>query len=147
MFGRERDLLEHYLRSRAGRPAPFLTVDRAGHTVIQNARMLRTASREDVQLLLSVARHALSSESDTAEELELSHGPAHAKVRLVHGGDEVLGALVSLEPVSRPRLDAPRPAIEDWGPLVGRSPAMARAAASASRSATVTAGSTTRQPP
>src|ERR1700733_511119 len=39
VFGRERELLEHYLRGRAGRaggPISFLTVDRAGQTVIQN---------------------------------------------------------------------------------------------------------------
>ncbi len=55
VFGRERELLEHYLRGRAGRQAPFLTVDRPGHTILQNARMLPTASGEDVQLLLSIA--------------------------------------------------------------------------------------------
>ncbi len=137
VFGRERELLEHYLRSRAGRPAPFLTVDRAGHTVIQNARMLQSATGEDVQLLLSVARHALSVETDTSEELELSHGRSHTDVRLVHAGDEVLGALVSLEWAGRgtgrgshpPRLNPP-PSLclsaHDWAPLVGRSPAMQR---------------------
>jgi hypothetical protein len=65
--------------------------------VIQNARMLQCASGEDVQLLLSVARHALSAEADTSEELELSRGRSQADVRLVHAGDEVVGALVSLE--------------------------------------------------
>lgn len=60
VFGRERELLERYLRDRAGHQAPFLTVDRGGHTVIQNARMLQRASGEDVALLLSVARHALN---------------------------------------------------------------------------------------
>lgn len=129
VFGRERELLEYYLRSRAGRPAPFLTVDRAGHTVIQNARMLQSASGEDVQLLLSVARHALSAETDTSEELELSRGRSHADVRLVHAGDEVLGALVSLEHDSRTRGNGSRPSgspNHDWAPLVGRSPAMRR---------------------
>ena len=126
VFGRERELLEHYLRSRAGRPAAFLTVDRAGHTVIQNARMLQSASGEDVALLLSVARHALSEETDTVEELELSRGRSHADVRLVHAGDEVLGALVSLERAGRPREAPGIPAPPDWGPLVGRSPAMQR---------------------
>jgi transcriptional regulator of acetoin/glycerol metabolism len=129
VFGRERELLEYYLRSRAGRPTPFLTVDRAGHTVIQNARMLQSATGEDVQLLLSVARHALSAEADTSEELELSHGRSQADVRLVHAGDEVLGALVSLEHDSRARGNGSRPpyaTTEDWAPLVGRSPAMQR---------------------
>lgn len=129
VFGRERELLEHYLRGRAGRPTPFLTVDRAGHTVIQNARMLQSASGEDVQLLLSVARHALSAETDTSEELELSRGRSRADVRLVHAGDEVLGALVSLEHDSRIGTHGSRPPsapMEDWAPLVGRSPAMQR---------------------
>jgi transcriptional regulator of acetoin/glycerol metabolism len=126
VFGRERELLEHYLRNRAGRPTPFLTVDRAGHTVIQNARMLQSASGEDVQLLLSVARHALSDESDIVEELELSRGRSHAAVRLVHAGDEVLGALVSVERIARARHDAGCQLSLDWAPLVGRSPAMQR---------------------
>ena len=126
VFGRERELMEHYLRSRAGRPTPFLTVDRAGHTVIQNARMLQSATGEDVQLLLSVARHALTAETDTVEQLELSRGSSHAEVRLVHGDTEVLGALVSLE---RPGRGRPREAFGatlDWSPMIGRSPAMQR---------------------
>jgi transcriptional regulator of acetoin/glycerol metabolism len=129
VFGRERELLEYYLRSRAGRPTPFLTVDRAGHTVIQNARMLQSATGEDVQLLLSVARHALSAEADTSEELELSRGRSQADVRLVHAGDEVVGALVSLEHDGRARGNGSRPPYaptQDWAPLVGRSPAMQR---------------------
>jgi transcriptional regulator of acetoin/glycerol metabolism len=129
VFGRERELLEYYLRSRAGRPTPFLTVDRAGHTVIQNARMLQSATGEDVQLLLSVARHALSAEADTSEELELSRGRSQADVRLVHAGDEVVGALVSLEHDGRARGNGSRPLYaptQDWAPLVGRSPAMQR---------------------
>ena len=81
VFGRERELLEHYLRGRAGRQAPFLTVDRSGHTIIQNARMLQTASGEDVQLLLSFARQALNAETDAAELLELSRGPSRAELR------------------------------------------------------------------
>jgi transcriptional regulator of acetoin/glycerol metabolism len=129
VFGRERELLEYYLRSRAGHPIPFLTVDRAGHTVIQNARMLQSATGEDVQLLLSVARHALNAETDTSEELELSRGRSQADVRLVHAGDEVVGALVSLEHDSRARGTGSRPPsapTQDWAPLVGRSPAMQR---------------------
>jgi len=126
VFGRERELLEHYLRGRAGRQAPFLTVDRSGHTIIQNARMLQTATAEDVQLLLSIARHALHSETDAAEQLELSGGRSQAQVRLVHAGSELLGALVSVERAARPRPERACPAREDWAPLVGRSPAMER---------------------
>ncbi len=124
VFGRERELLEQYLRGRAGRQAPFLTVDRSGHTIIQNARMLQTASAEDVQLLLSFARHALQTETDAAEQLELSRGPCQAEVHLVHAGAEVLGALVSLERPSRARPQPACAAPADWSPLVGRCPAM-----------------------
>jgi len=126
VFGRERELLEHYLRSRAGRPTAFLSVDRAGHTVIQNARMLQSASGEDVQLLLSLARHALSADADTMEELELSRGRSHADVRLVRAGEEVLGALVSLERLASGRGGSAGAPAPDWAPLVGRSPAMQR---------------------
>ena len=126
VFGRERELMEHYLRNRAGHPAPFLTVDRAGHTVIQNARMLQSASGEDVQLLLSVARQALTAEADTVEQLELSRGSSHAEVRLVHDGPEVLGALVSLDRAGRGHGRSAFPVTLDWSPLVGRSAAMQR---------------------
>ena len=126
VVGRERELMEHYLRSRAGRAAPFLTVDRAGHTVIQNARMLQSATGQDVQLLLAVARHALSSETDIGEELELSRGTSRVDVRLVHGDGEVLGALVSVERVGRGRTHPDLPAASDWAPIIGRSPAMQR---------------------
>jgi transcriptional regulator of acetoin/glycerol metabolism len=126
VFGRERELMEHYLRSRAGRAAPFLTVDRAGHTVIQNARMLQSATGDDVQLLLAVARHALSSETDVAEQLELSRGSCGVEVRLVHGAGEVLGALVSVEKAGRGRAQPNLAAPSDWAPIVGRSPAMQR---------------------
>jgi DNA-binding NtrC family response regulator len=91
--------------------------------------MLQSATGEDVQLLLSVARHALSAEADTSEELELSRGRSQADVRLVHAGDEVLGALVSLEHDSRARGNGSRPPYaptQDWAPLVGRSRAMQR---------------------
>jgi transcriptional regulator of acetoin/glycerol metabolism len=126
VFGRERELLEHYLRGRAGRAAPFLTVDRAGHTVIQNARMLQSATGEDVGLLLAVARQALGSETDVAEQLELSRGTSRVEVRLVRGSGELLGALVSVERIGRgrPQLDLVTPS--DWAPIVGRSPAMQR---------------------
>ena len=126
VFGRERELLEHYLRGRSGRQDPFLTVDRAGHTIIQNARMLQTASPEDVQLLLGIARRALGAETDSSEPVELSRGPSHAAVRLVRTGPEVVGALVSLERVAKARPDRGVKPVEDWSPIVGRSPAMQR---------------------
>jgi sigma-54 dependent transcriptional regulator, acetoin dehydrogenase operon transcriptional activator AcoR len=126
VFGRERELMEHYLRSRAGRAAPFLTVDRAGHTVIQNARMLQSATGEDVQLLLAVARQALAAETDVADQLELSRGSSHVEVRLVRGEGEVLGALVSVERIGRGRSQPDLAAASDWAPIVGRSPAMQR---------------------
>ena len=126
VFGRERELMEHYLRSRAGRAAPFLTVDRAGHTVIQNARMLQSATGEDVGLLLAVARQALGSEADVAEQLELSRGTSRVEVRLVHGSGELLGALVSVERVGRGRPHLGLVTPPDWAPIVGRSPAMQR---------------------
>ena len=95
-------------------------------TVIQNARMLQSATGEDVQLLLSLARRALHAETDTAEELELSRGSSCAEVRLVHGGSEVLGALVSLDRPGRTRGRSTFPVTLDWSPLVGRSAAMQR---------------------
>ncbi len=123
VFGRERELLEHYLRGRAGQ-APFLTVDRSGHTIIQNARMLQTASGEDVQLLLSFARQALYAETDASEQLELSRGPSRAEVHLVHAGSDLLGALVSLQRPSRTRAGQGHASTQDWPGLVGRSPAI-----------------------
>ena len=124
VFGRERELMEHYLRRRAGEPAAFLTVDRAGHTVIQNARMLQGASGEDVSLLLTVARQALEENIDVDEPLELSRGRARVRVRLVHDDAETIGAVVSVGRSSRHhgRLQ-PADAL-DFSPLIGRSAAM-----------------------
>jgi transcriptional regulator of acetoin/glycerol metabolism len=133
VFGRERELLEHYLRGRSGRQDPFLTVDRAGHTIIQNARMLQTASAEDVQLLLGIARRALGAEADSSEQVQLSRGPSLVAVRLVRTGPEVVGALVSLERMARARPDRGATPVEDWSPIVGRSPAMQRLVGHASK--------------
>jgi transcriptional regulator of acetoin/glycerol metabolism len=126
VFGRERELMEQYLRRRAGEPAAFLTVDRAGHTVIQNARMLQGASSEDVALLLTVARQALDEDLDLDEPLELSRGRARVRVRLVHDGAERIGAVVSVQRPSRPSAHGGLGAARslDFSPLVGRSPAM-----------------------
>ena len=126
VFGRERELMEHYLRGRAGRAAPFLTVDRAGHTVIQNARMLQSATGADVGLLLAVARQALGAETDVAEQLELSRGTSRVEVQLVRGSGELLGALVSVERIGRGRPPLDLVTASDWAPIVGRSPAMQR---------------------
>jgi sigma-54 dependent transcriptional regulator, acetoin dehydrogenase operon transcriptional activator AcoR len=126
MLGRERELMEHYLRSRAGRAAPFLTVDRAGHTVIQNARMLQSATGTDVALLLAIARQALSSDTDVSEQLELSRGSSHVDVRLVRDAGELLGALVSVERIGRDRAQPDLVAPSHWAPIIGRSPAMQR---------------------
>lgn len=133
LFGRERELLEHYLRGRAGQQAPFLTVDRAGHTIIQNARMLQSASGQDVQLLLSIARQALSAETDAAEPVELSRGRSRAAVRLVRAGSELLGALVSVEPAARSKSGSSSANPAQWAPLIGRSLAMQRLLRDATR--------------
>ncbi|MBV9816838.1 MAG: sigma 54-interacting transcriptional regulator [Solirubrobacterales bacterium] len=126
LFGRERELLERYLASRAGRALPLLAVDRTGQTMIQNARMLQGASNEDVELLLSVARHALGAEADLVEQLELSRGRTHADIRLVRGENELRGALVSLERADRLGSEPEVSSGRDWAPLIGRSPAMQR---------------------
>ncbi len=126
VFGRERELLEHHMRGRAGRQPPYLTVDRGGHTIIQNARMMQSASSEDIKLLLSFAGQALRSESDCTELLELSRGRSRAEARLVYGGAEVLGAVVSIQRVDRDRGSGAGPPPADWAPLIGRSPAMRR---------------------
>ena len=124
--GRERDLMDHYLDRRAGRASPFLTVDRAGHTVIQSARLIESTSGEDVALLLDVARKALHADGDATEELELSHGRVRAETQLVRDGDETLGAVVSLRRVGSRRAAPATAATDAWAPMVGRSPAMLR---------------------
>lgn len=122
VFGRERELLEHHMRGRAGQQPPYLTVDRGGHTIIQNARMLQSASSEDVELLLSFAGHALRCESDRTELLELSCGRSRAEAHLIYGGLEVLGAVVSIHSVNRDRGSGGCASPVDWAPLTGRSP-------------------------
>jgi transcriptional regulator of acetoin/glycerol metabolism len=125
VFGRERELLERYLKARAGRRAPFLTVDRAGHTIIQNAQMLQTVSADDdVGLLLAVARAALRSSNDVSDEVELNVGRSLVEAQLVRVDGEVIGAVVGLQRPARVRDGPHPPRPTDWSPLVGRSPAM-----------------------
>lgn len=126
VFGRERELLEHHLRGQAGQQPPYLTVDRGGHTIIQNARMLQSASSEDVKLLLSFAGQALRCAADRSELLELSRGRSRAEAHLIYGGPEVLGAIVSIQHIDRDRGSGGCTTAVDWAPLIGRSPAMRR---------------------
>ena len=118
--------MEHHLRSTAARAAPLITVDRSGHTVIQNARMLQSASGEDVALLLSLARRALQTGEDLTEQLELSRGAYETEIRIVRSGAGILGVLVSLDQ-TQPARDRPTfPVALEWSPMVGRSAAMQR---------------------
>jgi transcriptional regulator of acetoin/glycerol metabolism len=124
--GRERALIEHYLRTGTGNAAPALTVDRSSHTVIQNARMLETASSEDVRLLLSLARRSLQAASDTSEQLELSRGSSRVEVRIVRKGAEAIGAVVALGRAGPTRPRSPVSEGHEWASIVGRSAAMQR---------------------
>lgn len=136
LFGRERELLDRYLRDRAGAPRPFLTVDRAGRTIIQNASMLQAVERADVEQLLTLARGALAGTTDLVEQLALTVGTVDVSAHLVRAGREVIGALVSFDtPIEhrsggRPvtsRVPSPKAQAVDLAPVVGRSPVLRRA--------------------
>jgi transcriptional regulator of acetoin/glycerol metabolism len=129
--GRERELMEHYLRSSAGQTSPFLTVDRAGHTVIQNAPMLKTACGDEIGQVLEIARETLAIEADVTGELHMSGGHFLAEGHVVRDAGEIQGALVSLQPIAGPRPARPVPL--GGSKVIGDSEPMQRVLADAER--------------
>ena len=124
VFGRERELLERYLRGRVGLRVPFFTVDRSGRTLIQNAAAAQTLSSEDLPAIMFLVREALRTGTDTNCDLELSSGRAQLSCHIVRAYEDVIGALVAIQPLRRARASAPPSAPPGWQPLIGRSPAM-----------------------
>jgi transcriptional regulator of acetoin/glycerol metabolism len=124
VFGRERELLERYLRGRVGLQTPFLTVDRSGRTIIQNALAAQMLTSEDLPFVLRVVRESLKTAKDITHGAELSSGPAQVSVHIVRSEDDVIGAVVTVEPPSRRRRPVSSESGESWHPIVGRSPAM-----------------------
>jgi transcriptional regulator of acetoin/glycerol metabolism len=134
LLGRERALLELYLRGRVARSSPLLTVDRAGRTVIQNAPAAEQLASEDVSAALALAREALRSGTDVSEVLSFSRGLARVQVHVARSEEEVIGAVIAVSTPGRARAPAGRPP-GDWGPLVAASPAMQRLLRQAERAA------------
>lgn len=124
VFGRERELLERYLRARVGLQAPFLTVDRSGRTIIQNALAAQMLTSDDLPLVLRVVREALRSSKDITYGTDLSCGPMQVTVHVARSEDEAIGALVTVEPPTRRRRPTSGESGESWYPLTGRSPVM-----------------------
>ncbi len=128
IHGRERDLMERYLRGRATRRIPLMTVDRLGQTIIQNAEMLHTVSGDDLKIVLRTARAALERNEDLVGEIDLAIGRRLVSARPIRTDHELLGALVTVERVAVPRKStavAREPRVgEGWGPIVGRSGAI-----------------------
>lgn len=132
VFGRERELLERYLRGRVGLQVPFITVDRSGRTIIQNAIAAeRLSASEDLPSVLQVVRDALRQGADTSRDIELSFGRAVVRAHLVRADDEVIGALVAVEPIRQ--RTAAREKQMGWQPLHGRSQAIRQLTARAER--------------
>src|SRR5919206_917321 len=130
VFGRERSLMERYLRGRVALRSPLLTVDRAGRTIIQNAPAAEQLAPEDVRAVLRLARDALRSGRDAAERLQLTCGAARVDVHLAREGAELIGAVIAVAPAARAERRAPAGPVsggaarDRWGGLVGASPAM-----------------------
>jgi transcriptional regulator of acetoin/glycerol metabolism len=131
LLGRERSLLELYLRGRVARSTPLLTVDRAGRTLIQNAPAAEQLETSDVGAALALAREALQRGSDLCEVLSFTRGSSKVEVRLARSGGEVIGAVIAVSGIRRATRD--RRQQEDWGPLVARSPGMQRLLREAAR--------------
>jgi transcriptional regulator of acetoin/glycerol metabolism len=124
VFGRERELLERYLRGRVGLQVPFLTVDRSGRTIIQNAQAAQTITNSDLPGVMHVVREALRKGSDVKTELDLNVGRAAVGVHVVREHEDVIGAVVVIEPATRKRRPAGTTIDQAWMPLTGQSPAM-----------------------
>jgi transcriptional regulator of acetoin/glycerol metabolism len=134
ILGRERQLLERYLRGRVGLQVPFITVDHSGRTIIQNALAAEEVSAsEDLPRILVMVRDALRDGMDMRRDLDLSLGRADVCAHLVRAGDEVIGAVVAVEPLPfrPPAREKPKPA--GWQPLHGRSRAIRQVIARAER--------------
>jgi len=124
VFGRERELLERYLRGRVGLQVPFLTVDRSGRTIIQNAQAAQTITNDDLPVVMRVVQEALRKGGDVNTDLDLTVGPAAVGVHVVRAYEDVIGAVVVVEPAAKKRRPVPSRADGSWKPLIGQSPAM-----------------------
>jgi transcriptional regulator of acetoin/glycerol metabolism len=124
VFGRERELLERYLRGRVGLQVPFLTVDRSGRTIIQNAQAAETITNDDLPVVMRAVQEALRRGGDVNTDLDLAIGPASVSVHVVREHEEVIGALVAVEPAAKKRRPTLARVDTAWKPLVGKSPAM-----------------------
>jgi transcriptional regulator of acetoin/glycerol metabolism len=123
--GRERELLEQYLRGRAGRRVPVLTVDRAGRTIVQNAAAVRSLAPEDLEQILGLVQQALRDGRDRQEDVPVSWGRVRADVGIARAHSEVLGALITVHPFPhRPPAARQHAGSTDWLPLTGRSEAL-----------------------
>lgn len=133
VLGGERELLERYLRGRVGLQMPFITVDRSGRTIIQNALAAeRLSASDDLPAVLQIVRQALTESSDLSREVELSVGRSSVRAHLVRAEDEVIGAVVAVEPV-RTRRPPQEPL--GWQPLQGTSSTLRLLLARAERTA------------
>lgn len=130
VFGRERELLERYLRGRVGQDVPFFTVDRSGRTIIQNAVAAEALPSEDLPAVMHIVRRSLRSGSDAESELDLSTGRGVVECHVVRADGDPIGALVAVRPLRPTR--AARSS-SDWQPLVGRSPGIREVLARAQR--------------
>lgn len=122
VFGRERELLERYLRGRVGLEVPFFTVDRSGRTIIQNAPAAELLKGQDLTPALQIVREAMQVGHDVRCDLELARGRAEINVHLVTSAGDLIGAVVAVRLQRRdPRAARLEPA---WKPLSGKSPAV-----------------------
>ena len=96
LAGRERRLLEEYLRSRSGR-RPVFTVDRSGRTIIANAAAMQALSREELLAVLPLVREAIHAEADRDGEVDLSARTVRACVAVVRADGEPAGAMVTID--------------------------------------------------
>ena len=134
VFGRERELLERYLRGRVGLHVPFFTVDRSGRTIIQNAAAAQMLSGEDLLAVLTFVQEALKTGTHLTCDLELAAGDrVELSCHVVHAYEDVIGALVALQPLRRAHPSAPPASPPGWQAIVGRSPAMRELFAKAAR--------------
>ena len=124
VFGRERELLERYLRGRIGLEVPFFTVDRSGRTIIQNAAAAQMLRGDDLSSILVLVREALHSGKQLECDLELNSGRVELSCHIVHAYEDVIGAGVSLRPVRRRHGASPATSQPGWPPPIGSGPVM-----------------------
>jgi DNA-binding NtrC family response regulator len=81
-------------------------------------------ANEDLPTVMRVVQEALRKGADVNTDLDLALGPAAVGVHVVRAYEDLIGAVVVVEPAAKKHRPAPPKTDGSWEPLIGQSPAM-----------------------